>query len=366
MKYKFISSDDHMDLNWLPQDLWQVRVPSKFKDRAPHVVDTDSGPKWVYGDTVWDRSGPGGPAGLPGSIDLAGLIEPGVLRCSDPALRLQDLDRDGQDAAVIYTLPLRFNGPDRELDLACLRAYNEWFSDFGSYNPERLIPLPLLPWWDPDLALKDLYWAKDAGFRGVQFDPFRSVEPVWHEMWEPLWAAAAETGLPLSFHEGGSRHPRSVDLIPHRGQNAAYIAVAPLGIDEIISSMIFSGALDRHPNLRVVFAETGLAWVAWLLERMETLWHRYFHKISDVKLSSPPLELFRRQALVTFQEEDAGVKCISNIGVESVMWAADYPHPVSPWPHSQEFIRKRMGDVLSQDVLRKITCDNAARLYSLN
>src|SRR5437660_1241312 len=126
MKYQRISADDHMDLNWLPRDLWQQRVPARFKDRAPKVVDTEAaGPRWIYEGDDWGRWGGGGmwveffnrvmfaqegpqptPAArsraLSGAFERAGIaVEETELRAWEPRLRLQDLDRDGHDAQVI-------------------------------------------------------------------------------------------------------------------------------------------------------------------------------------------------------------------------------------------------------------------------
>src|SRR5262245_23652233 len=140
MRYQRISADDHMDLNWLPRDLWTKRVPQQFKDRAPKVVDTEVGPRWMYEGDDWGRWGGGGmyseffarvmgalegPQPTPtkrsgpggGAFERAGIaVDETELRCWDTKLRLQDLDRDGHDAQVIYTLPFPLMGPDRALD----------------------------------------------------------------------------------------------------------------------------------------------------------------------------------------------------------------------------------------------------------
>src|SRR5207247_11459377 len=57
MNPRIISADDHIDLQWLPKDLWQKRVPPAWRDRAPKVVETPEGPYWVRGSDRWDPSG---------------------------------------------------------------------------------------------------------------------------------------------------------------------------------------------------------------------------------------------------------------------------------------------------------------------
>ena len=100
MNYRIISADDHIDMQWLPRDLWQKRVPAAWRARAPRVVETDAGPYWVCGE---ERGDPwGGRKGVAGSmggrrlaLEKGGVLEPGVLRPTTTALRLADMDRDG-------------------------------------------------------------------------------------------------------------------------------------------------------------------------------------------------------------------------------------------------------------------------------
>ena len=107
MNYRIISADDHIDLQWLPKDLWQKRVSASWRARAPKVVETPEGPSWVCGDDRWDSwGGRRGAAGAQGgrrtALERGGVLEPGVLRPTTTELRLEDMDRDGIDATVMY------------------------------------------------------------------------------------------------------------------------------------------------------------------------------------------------------------------------------------------------------------------------
>ncbi|HEV8472985.1 MAG TPA: amidohydrolase, partial [Methylomirabilota bacterium] len=150
MEYRIISADDHIDLQWLPKDLWQSRVPAGWRERAPRVVDTADGPYWVCGDDRWDPwGGRKGVAGAMGGRRLAlergGVLEPGVLRPTTTALRLADMDRDGVDATIMYgpIVPLLIKDP--ELRRVCYRAYNEGLAEFCATAPERLVGVGLIP-----------------------------------------------------------------------------------------------------------------------------------------------------------------------------------------------------------------------------
>jgi uncharacterized protein len=52
------------------------------------------------------------------------------------------------------------------------------------------------------------------------------------------------------------------------------------------------------------------------------------------------------------------------MGVETLMWGSDYPHPDGIWPDSSEYIAKQFGH-LPADVTHKITCENAGKFYGL-
>src|SRR2546422_7827142 len=142
MEYRIISADDHIDLQWLPKDLWQTRVPAQWRERAPKVVDTADGPSWVCANDRWDSwGGRKGAAGAQGgrrtAIERGGVLEPGVLRPTTTALRLADMDRDGIDATVMYgpIVPLLIKDP--ELRRVCYRAYNEWLPGVFATAPPR-------------------------------------------------------------------------------------------------------------------------------------------------------------------------------------------------------------------------------------
>src|SRR5262249_9720112 len=135
MNYRIISADDHIHLQWMPRDVWQKRVPSEWRERAPKVVDTTDGPTWVCGDDKWEQWG--GRAGAAGArsgrrtaIDRGGVFEHGVLRPTTTALRLADMARDGVDATVMYgpIVPLLIKDP--ELRRVCYRGYNDWLAEF--------------------------------------------------------------------------------------------------------------------------------------------------------------------------------------------------------------------------------------------
>jgi uncharacterized protein len=377
MNYRIISADDHIDLQWMPKDVWQRRVPPEWRERAPKVVETTDGPAWVCGDDRWELwGGRAGAAGARGgrrtAIDRGGVFEHGVLRPTTTALRLADMDRDGVDATVMYgpIVPLLIKDP--ELRRVCYRAYNDWLAEFCATAPERLIGVGLIPIDDPKMAADEVRHLRQIGLRTGMFLAAQVEVPLWDEAWEVLWEAAAETGIPIGFHLGGGL--RTVlaggPKANHAGNVGVRIACATLQIDEALAAVIFGGALERHPGLKIVLAETGIGWLPYMLERMDETYLRfldageYWRAQGGLPFTQPPSAYWRRQLWATFQTDHAVLRLIDRLGDDRVMWASDYPHPDSTWPESQAAITENFRGA-APEMRRRILCDNARALYGL-
>lgn len=377
MDYRIISADDHIDLQWLPKDLWQTRVPAAWRERAPKVVDTPEGPYWVCGSDRWDPwGGRKGAAGAMGGRRLAlergGVLEPGVLRPTTTALRLADMDRDGVDATVMYGPIVPLLIPDPELRRVCYRAYNDWLAEFCATAPSRLVGVGLIPIDDAKSAADEVRYLKQIGLRTGMFLAARVEVPLWDEAWEPLWEAAAETGIPIGFHLGGGLRTVawSGPQAANRGNMGVRVSCSTLQMDEPLAAVIFSGALERHPRLRIVFAETGIGWLPYMLERMDDTYGKFLDAgefwrcHGGLALTMPPSAYFRRQVWATFQTDHAGLRLLDALGEDRVMWASDYPHADSTWPESQKAIEANFKDVPA-GARRRVLCENARRLYGL-
>src|SRR5262249_13158387 len=154
MEYRVVSAADHIDLQWLPKDLSQKRVPTQYREPAPRGVDAADGPCWMVGDERWDywggrRGAAGAQGGRRNALERGGVLEPGVLRPTTTALRLADMDRDGVDATVMYgpIVPLLIKDP--ELRKVCYRAYNDWLAEFCATAPRTLGSGGLIPICEP-------------------------------------------------------------------------------------------------------------------------------------------------------------------------------------------------------------------------
>ena len=214
MQYRRISADCHLDMPWMPPDLFVSEARRELKERMPYVADGPDGPQWVAKNGanfgLLYGVGPGGAKHVPGQnvrVDIMaerGLYEDaknGKTRCSDPHLRLKDMETDGVDAEVIYgVLGTASKLSDTEASNEVLRIYNDWLRDFCSHYPDRQIGLACLPYGSIDQAVQEVHRVAKMGLKGLELSCSWDMEPMWHPSWEPFWQAVDEVQLPLHFH----------------------------------------------------------------------------------------------------------------------------------------------------------------------
>ena len=132
---------------------------------------------------------------------------------------------------------------------------------------------------------------------------------------------------------------------------------------QVMSTVLFSGILERFPNLKVVSSESGLGWVPYLLEVADHQWER--QKLAREGMTVKPSDYFHRQCYVNFWFEKIGIENRYHIGVDNIMWESDYPHPTCTWPNSREYIERSFEGV-PEDEQRKMLVDNAVRVFNLD
>jgi predicted TIM-barrel fold metal-dependent hydrolase len=371
-----MSADSHMDLLYLPPDTFTSRMDRAWGARVPQVAERDGKRMWVSGDDVlapYATYGPGVTGGRRGRVLAeAGFASGKQTRPSDPVQRREDQDRDGVEAEVIYGIigiSRGFFGSKGITDPALLadvyRAYNEYIAEFGRSLPGRFHGLGCLPNHDGAGAAAEVRRCAALGLRGGVFVPWGSTMPVWHEMWEPMWAAAEETGLVISFHVfegGGATVGYEVNGLRRPDVIGAWTVVAPMQMDEILASVILSGVCQRHPGLRLVLGESGIGWLPYALDRMDDTYEERL--ADDLKLPLPPSAYFKRQIWATFQKDLHGVRAMAAIAPDNVMWGSDYPHRDGTWPFSRKAIEEQFRDV-PESIARGMLWDNARRLYRI-
>ena len=378
MEYKRISADCHLDMIWLPPDLFVSEASAALKDRMPYVADGPEGPRWVTkkGATFGYVAGvgSGGTKYVPGSqlrVDVmasTGLYTDGakgIRRPGDPHLRVKEMDRDGVDAEVIYGI-LAAAGKMKDIEASneMLRIYNTWMADFCAQYPNRHIGLANLPYGDIDAAVREVHRVAKLGFKGLELSCSWDMEPMWHPQWEPLWQAINEVNLPLHFHTFPSVPQELRDKytgLTQRALRYAGLCMFQITLGHILTALMGNAVFERYPNIRVVFGESGIGWIPYVLDRMD---FEYEDQYKDLPLKMRPSDYWRRQCKATFQYDRIGCKLIDDMGVETLMWGSDYPHPDGVWPESEKYISEQFKD-LPEEVVRLITCENAGKFYGL-
>ena len=375
-----VSCDDHLDLNMLPADLWQGRMSVTWGERIPRVVEQDTGPAlWIADGESWGMwsgrpTGFAGPKPILTAYDRGGIEDTTELRAGNPQLRLEDMDRDQVWAHVVFGPVTSIKTADPEFTAAAYAAYNDWLHDeFCAAAPDRLIGVAMLP-PTPEAAYAELErLARRGGVRQANLQ-IAVVEPRLEDpRWEPLFDLLEQSGVVLSFH---------VTVFPgvtkafdkYKGSPGATFLHAKMFIEQFLDPFVdlFAwGILERHPNLKIVIAESGVGWVPWVVEELDYRHWRlleckdFWADRGGIPHQMKPSELFKRQVYGTFQQSPTAMRLTEFWGPENLLWASDYPHPDSIWPNSVRTIGETMGHMEPDEVVR-IVGGNAAKLYGLD
>jgi predicted TIM-barrel fold metal-dependent hydrolase len=372
--YPIIDCDAHVNE---PPELWQERLPAKLKERGPKVEHRENGDFWVFdgGREQW-------PVGLTAVAGLSyfdyrptGITYETMRRGSfDTKARLDDMDADGIFAQVIYpsvTLKgARIYSKDRELQLACVRAYNEWLLGFCEGSGGRLIGQAILPTTGIEDSIAELEWALEHGHRGAVISSFPNgtLDPKPED--DAFWARAQEARTPIAIHIG------SFVRGPLAGRRESWSSLAFVGMAAltkaggqtlpVVCDVLFSGIFQRFPRLRIVLVESNIGWIPTLLEQSDDMFSRYRWYTGAVnEQKEMPSAIFHRNFWATFMVDTVGMDLRHRMNVDHLMWSTDYPHSGSDWPNSRVSIERVFRDV-PRDEVKKMLHTNCRELYGLD
>ena len=390
---RILSIDDHVIE---PPDLWQRYLPAKHRDRGPRVVNDHhsivwvdgiqtirrggDGAKtdfWIYEDLVWSHQMLNACAGYDESQWWMGPISFEQMRpgCYEPKARLADMDLNHMEGSLCFPTFPRFCGQmfserkDKELALAGVRAYNDWMvEEWSGAAPKRLIPLCIVPLWDPALAAAEVRRNAARGVRAVAFSelPGKLGLPTIHDPkrhWEPFLAACAETGTAIFMHigSGSTFLTSSADAPP-----AVTATLGFLTTSMALSDWLFSGALARYPDLRVCFAEGQIGWIPYALERADTVWeHHDIWMRTKERIPEPPSTYYWGRIFGCFTADHHGLANLDSVGVNNICFETDYPHTDTTWPHTQAYVEKILAGI-DDDVAYRVLRGNAIDMLSLD
>lgn len=282
------------------------------------------------------------------------------------------MDAQQIDAAVLYPsiglfVPFQPDISAADSAAAC-RAYNEWIAEYTATDPTRLAGIGLVPLADIDDAAGAVGQAAELGLPGVMVRPNPLYERnLGDRAYDPLYAAVSETGMVLSVHEGlGLRGGPTIGMDRSALFAFRHAMSHPMEQMSAMASLMLEGALERHPDLRVAFLESGTGWLTWWLARLDE--HAQWMADTETKdLGLAPSEYFKRQCVISSDPEDP--LCgwtVSNHGADHVVWASDFPHPDAEYPGAlAEFAGKATEQGISEADLELILWDTPLHFYRL-
>ncbi len=381
-RYRVIDIDTHITE---PADVWTARVAKKWGDRVPHIRAVNGVDLWFIGDQ---------PCGMPGAYSAAGHdgTYPDMrksYREIPPAMyeakaRLAFLDEERIWANVLYPNVggfgaggfLRLGEP--ELMLECVRAYNDFLLEWASADLRRLVPVMATPFWDVSASVREIARCAAKGYKALLFcnQPQDHGAPLLRDRhWDPIWAAAQDAGMSISFHVGGGDLADAFKDPAHIGTKANFARVSTLSFldnGRCLADVILSGIPHRFPRLPLVSVESGVGWIPFVLEALDWQWKNNGVSKEHPEYDLLPSEYFRRQIYASFWFEEAGIGPALELYADNILFETDYPHPTcqAPGPasagtHPRLYAERALAGV-SEPTAAKVLQDTATRLYGLH
>jgi predicted TIM-barrel fold metal-dependent hydrolase len=307
----------------------------------------------------------------------------GLKGAFDPAVRDKELDADGVSADVLFADADAVTGmasppfgaglfagaiEDPELAFAGARAHNRFLAEMCSHSPHRRGGIALVPvTHDVTRAVAEIEWvAEQPGLRGIMIPTmWRNRAPYNDSVYDPVWAACADAGLPVHTHSGEAPMEEFGD---HTGVYLAEVvwwAVRPAW------HLLFSGAFERHPALTFVVTEAAAYWAPDMMWK----WDQYMgggHTTKKMaallkgKISKLPSDYFGTNIFIgasTMSREEIRRRYV--IGTDVVMWGTDYPHPEGTWPNTAPRLKADFAGVPVDDTAQLLGL-NAAKVYGFD
>ena len=380
---KIIDTDSHLSE---PFDLWTSRAPAGYRELLPHVKEIDGQRHWVVNkDVDLGATNPTSVIRKDGEkskgVDFFSFKHEDVHVASyDMKARVALLDEHGIHAQILYPNLAGFGNQnflkveDDELRKLCATVYNDAMAEYQAESGDRVLPMALMPWWNVQDCVDEVRRSVELGLRGIVMcsDPDSIGMPdLSDDVWTPFWEVCNELEVPVNFHIAASQ--TSMNMFgraswPSMGE-LRRLALGSTNLfmenARVLGNLLYSGILERFPQVKVVSVESGIGWIPFMLEALDYEWEET-NSVSEYALPLKPSDYFRRQIYACFWfEKAAPTRLIDEIGEDNILFETDFPHPTCQYPDVQAYLQEVTAD-WSESRRRKILQDNAARLYKLD
>ena len=358
-------------------DLWERHLEPRYRERAMRLRLDEAGLEYLEIDGKPSKIVRGGMIGMLGAMGkkLDQIIpSPEHTYVANPAFgaldaaeRLQRLDQEGLEAALLYpTLGVLWEAEctDAEIAQAYTRAYNRWIVDFCSDSNGRLVPIAHLSLGDPAAAATELERAVRDGARGAWVAPFTMTKlPHGHPDHDRLFATAQDLDVPLAIHP--TFEPKGAAPGRFESLHGAHFFLNVTSADAVrhaFTTLFQFGVFDRFPRLKIVLLESGAGWIGYWLDRMDGYAASALGRA--VPLREKPSEYFRRQCWISCDPDELTIPALMEIyGEDRFFWASDFPHP----DHTGDYLAEveELAEKLEGSARAGLLGENVRRLYRL-
>ena len=310
-----VSVDDHVVE---PPDMFEGRLPAKYKDKAPKMIRRDDGTDyWFYDGNQIPNVGLNAVVGRP--PEEYG-IEPTSLDdmragCYDVHERVRDMSANGVLGSMCFPSFPQFCGQlfarreDKDVALAMVRAYNDWhIEEWCGAEPGRFIPLSIPVIWDPELGAEEVRRVAKKGCHAVTFseNPAKLGWPSLHtEHWDPFWTACADEGTVVCMHIGSSSQ---ILITSADAPIDVMISLQPINIVQAAADLVWSPILRKYQDLHFALSEGGIGWIPYFLERIDYVYEHH-HKWTGQDFGDKlPSQVFKERIITCFIDDAFGVE----------------------------------------------------------
>jgi predicted TIM-barrel fold metal-dependent hydrolase len=359
--YQIIDADSHV---LEPTEMWKEFLEPRFKHFAPTPEMT------IAGETVYHKLNLKVASKLHNHNQqfLQESYQSFFLNKADPESYVRVMKQTGIDIAFLYPTYGLFiwaiDSMSPPLAGAFTRAYNHWLRDYCSYDPQVLRGVGAIDPHTPAEMVSQLQQIAEFGWKAVYLRPNPIKGRLLSDpVYEPFWTECERLGIAIGLHEASHSRLPSAGAERFNTTFALQSCSHPMEQMMALLALIEGGVLERHPNLRVGFLESGCGWLPYWLWRLDREYHDLRWEIGE-RVKMKPSDYFRRQCFISLEPDERYLAEIINyIGSDNLIFGSDFPHP----DHRSSIVADAVAleERLTKKIVRQILWDNPARFYGL-